>query len=133
MQVQLLPLPPIYMKKIIIAGSRNLEVSPYLIEELFIQFRLPFKNVEVVSGKCPTGIDLCGEKFAEIFELPVKPFPADWDKHGRAAGPMRNKLMASYADVLLLIWNGESAGSENMQQQMLRVSKPVFETILSRS
>jgi hypothetical protein len=121
------------MKKIIIAGSRHLEVSPYLIEELLLQFKQPTAHFEVVSGNCPTGIDACGEKFAELYELPLKKFPADWVTHGKAAGPIRNKLMAAYADCLLLIWNGETAGSQSMLDQMHRAGKPVFEVVISRS
>ena len=34
-------------------------------------------------------------------------FDTDWNKHGRAAGPIRNKQMAEYGDALLIIWDGE--------------------------
>ena len=32
-------------------------------------------------------------KFAEWARIPVKEYPADWQKHGRAAGPIRNQQM----------------------------------------
>ncbi len=40
--------------------------------------------------------------------------PAQWSKHWRAAGPIRNRDMAAYADALFLMWDGESRGSKNM-------------------
>ncbi len=65
-------------------------------------------------------------------KLPVKEFPADWDQHGNAAGPIRNAQMADYADALLLIYDGESRGSLNMRKQMAQLKKPIYEVILKR-
>ena len=44
----------------------------------------------------------------------MKRFPAEWDKYGRKAGPLRNEAMARYADALLAYWNGESKGTKSM-------------------
>lgn len=62
-----------------------------------------------------------------------KEFPADWKAHGKAAGPIRNKQMAEYADALLLIWDGESKGSASMKNEMLKLNKPVYEVIIKRT
>ena len=40
--------------------------------------------------------------------------PADWDKHGKAAGPIRNAEMAEVADALIAFWDGQSRGTANM-------------------
>lgn len=39
---------------------------------------------------------------------------ADWKVHGRAAGPIRNRLMAQHAEALIAIWDGKSPGTRNM-------------------
>ena len=39
------------------------------------------------------GADFMAGKFAEWARIPVKEYPADWQKHGRAAGPIRNQQM----------------------------------------
>ena len=39
------------------------------------------------------GADLMAHRAAEALNCPVEEYPADWDKHGRAAGPIRNKQM----------------------------------------
>ena len=41
-------------------------------------------------------------------------YPADWDRYGKAAGPMRNEKMAQNADALILFWNGTTPGSASM-------------------
>lgn len=60
------------------------------------------------------GADLLGKKYAEEKRYVVRRMPADWDKHGRAAGPIRNKQMAQSADALIAFWDGKSKGTENM-------------------
>jgi len=99
--------------KVIIAGSRTLyptldEISDYLIEA---DFRLNL--TEVICGMAK-GVDLQGKLWAERAKIPVAKFPANWNKHGRSAGAIRNKMMAEDADALLLIWDGKSRGSKNM-------------------
>lgn len=133
--------------KLIIAGSRYInkyrafyEAVSYLYyaeDSGFILNDFPKKNYitkvdEFVSGGCPTGPDRVPylmnsamDSYTEIIE-----FPADWKKHGKAAGPIRNREMAEYADALLLIWNGESRGSANMKKEMKKLGKPVYEIIL---
>jgi len=46
----------------------------------------------VIHGAC-RGADLLGEAAARRLGVPVLPFPALWDVHGRAAGPIRNQRM----------------------------------------
>lgn len=51
---------------------------------------------QIVSGGAD-GADSIGEMVAREDGLGLVLFPADWDKHGRAAGPKRNEQMARYA------------------------------------
>lgn len=110
--------------KLIIAGSRDLNPTFGFIKSC-IQMFSPGTITEIVSG-CAEGVDSEGEHFASHMNIPVKRFPADWDKHGKAAGPIRNREMAQYADVLLVIHNG-SNGSINMKLEMMKLGKRVYE------
>lgn len=123
--------------KLIIAGSRDLDINYDIIAGFLIFFNLD--NVrEIVSGTA-NGVDKAGENFTEIdgheeypcydYKLILTQFPADWT-HGKAAGPIRNRQMAEYADALLLIWDGKSRGSANMKSEMRKLGKPVYEVII---
>ena len=46
--------------------------------------------------------------------LNIELHPADWHRHGRAAGPIRNAEMAAEADALIAFWDGQSRGTANM-------------------
>ena len=86
-----------------------------------------FKVTEIVSGGCPSGADAAGERWASENDVGVLRFKAEWEKYGKAAGPIRNKKMAEYADALLLIWDGKSPGSRNMREEMKKLGKKIYE------
>lgn len=113
--------------KLIIAGSRNLDEEALVeqLKEMQTQNHDLVKAVEIVSGGA-AGADRAGEIYATGQDLPIKRFPADWGTHGKAAGPIRNKQMAEYADALLVFWDGVSAGTKNMIDHMYRKKKPVY-------
>jgi len=106
--------------KVIIAGSRTINKSVEEIAEYVKQSK--FKITEVVCGEAQ-GIDKSGKIWAKFEKIPVKSFPANWSKHGKIAGILRNNEMAVYADAAIVITNG-SRGSQNMILTMRRYIKP---------
>ena len=96
--------------KTIIAGGRNFNDYKLLVREC--RKRL-FEISEIVSG-CANGADKLGEKFANDYDVPIKKFPADWNKFGKSAGYIRNEEMAKYADALIAFWDGQSKGTKHM-------------------
>lgn len=109
--------------KTVIAGSRDIE-DIYEVNKII--------NDQVAKGLCITevvcgmarGVDWIGHCWARMNNIPVKEFPADWKKYGKAAGPIRNGEMAVYADQALVIHNG-SKGSRHMVMKMKQLNKPV--------
>ena len=109
-------------RKTVIAGSRD--ITSYDVVALAVKMSW-FDISEVVSGKA-RGVDALGEEYAKKNGLRVKSFPADWNKHGKSAGPIRNAEMARYADQAIIIWDGHSTGTKNMIEQMKKLKKPCF-------
>ena len=67
----------------------------------------------MVSGTA-RGVDSLGEAWAKHNNIPIKQFPADWTKHGKSAGYLRNQIMAEYAEACIVFWDGESKGAKHM-------------------
>ena len=96
--------------KVIIAGGREIDDYEVLLRALV---NASFDITAVISGGAK-GADALGERFATEAGLPLFKFPADWEKHGRAAGPIRNKVMGDFGDALIALWDGQSSGTKNM-------------------
>jgi hypothetical protein len=105
--------------KTIIAGGREFNDFLLLTTECS-----KLDITEVVSGRA-RGADSLGEEYASDNFIPVQFSPADWDKHGKAAGFIRNKEMAIYADQAIVFWDGKSKGSKHMIETMKKLGKPV--------
>lgn len=125
--------------KVIAAGSRDLLIltepntNPvaWLDTILCTAFQTlhPHNKLEIVSGGSGN-MDKLGERWAIYNDAELRVFKvdeADWKKHGKAAGPIRNRQMAEYADALVLIWDGKSRGSKNMLEEAQKRGLRVIE------
>ena len=114
--------------KLIIAGSRTINLAPSEMDAVVCRY-VPVAIHEIVCGMA-RGVDRHAHAWAEPYQrsgiYKIAEFPADWKRHGKAAGPIRNKQMADYADALLAIWDGRSAGTKNMIETMRRLGKQVW-------
>ena len=100
--------------RIIIAGGRDFDDYEMLDKRVrAIIYDLPQEEIEIVSGGA-RGADALGERFADAHDLAMVRFPADWDKHGKAAGHIRNAQMADYGTHLIAFWDEVSRGTKNM-------------------
>jgi len=86
----------------IIAGGRDY----ILTEEDFLWLDSLKPGIsEVVCGGA-RGADTGGFNWGWSRGIPVKSFPADWNAHGKAAGFIRNRQMAQYAERVVLFPGG---------------------------
>lgn len=104
------------MKRLIIAGSRTFN-DHLLLEREVNSFRKKFNldKVLIVTGDAH-GADTLAERYARLYDLPFKIYPANWKEYGRSAGPIRNRLMAKTCQkgFCIVFWDGMSKGTANM-------------------
>ena len=109
------------MYKIIIAGSRDfhdyellkLEANKFINEYKTTLSNLDDNSISIVSGHA-RGADKLGEQYAREHSYFCYVMPADWDKHGKRAGYLRNASMAKEANALIAFWDGQSRGTYHM-------------------
>lgn len=105
--------------RVIIAGSRTIdnialvELACYRAVQKWKKDDIRDYITEVVCGEAK-GVDTLGKELAKKANIPIKSFPAEWDKYGKKAGYLRNVQMAEYADALIAIWDGKSLGTKMM-------------------
>ena len=108
--------------KVIVAGSRELESlwlpsdgSTVVERAIGGSDAVDLDEVSRVISGTARGPDTWGERFAQSRDdVELTRMPADWDKHGKKAGPIRNEQMAKEGDVLVAFWDGQSTGTLNM-------------------
>ncbi len=118
--------------RIIVCGTRTFADGELLFRTLDRLTRR-LRKVTVVSGRAP-GADLLGEAWAKarghimldcagqhrqaLSKVLIDPFPADWGRHGRRAGRIRNEAMARSCrpgrDACVAFWDGKSKGTADM-------------------
>jgi hypothetical protein len=98
--------------KLIIAGTRTFDNYKLLKESILKNINI--SDIEEIVSGTAKGADSLGELFAFENDIPVKRFPANWEKYGKSAGYRRNVEMAEYGDTLLAFWDGVSKGTLHM-------------------
>ena len=80
----------------------------------------------VITGGCPTGADMHAERWTYERGVPVVRYPADWQRYGDAAGPVRNQLMlsAERPDLVLAFTGGK--GTNDMVRRARAAGVPVM-------
>lgn len=106
--------------KIAIVGSRDYPNAKAVIS--YVEGIHPYDTV--VSGGA-RGVDTTAEQAARFCGLSVEVFPADWKKHGKAAGFIRNKEIVDFSDRVVAFWDGKSRGTLNTIEYARRAGKPV--------
>jgi len=101
--------------RVIVCGGREFEDYD-LVKTVLAAFRNLWGDFTVVSGAAH-GADSLGERWARESELLVQRFPAQWDRHGKRAGYIRNQQMLdtlATGDAIVAFWNGASRGTQMM-------------------
>src|SRR5690242_1422091 len=109
--------------KTIVAGGRSFH-DYATVKRVLDEHRSEI--TEVVSGGA-NGADRLGERWAYENKVKLKVFPADWRRHGKVAGMIRNREMVQYAEALIAFPGG--SGTDNCI--MLAMAKfPHYVTVI---
>lgn len=81
--------------------------------------------ITVMVEGCARGADSLAERYATLVTIDNEHYPADWDRHGKAAGPIRNKQMLDEGLPELVVAFPGGRGTANMIEQAERAGVPV--------
>ena len=77
----------------------------------------------IVSGSA-AGADSLGEKYAREHSIPTLIHKADWAKHGKRAGFLRNIDIINDADCVIAFWDKISKGTASSIELARKHNKP---------
>lgn len=84
--------------RVLVCGSRRFENRAQLWARLD---ELPREGLHMIVGGA-RGADEMAEAWAKARAVPITVVPADWQRHGTKAGPIRNRQMLDMAPDLVL-------------------------------
>lgn len=107
-------------RRIVFSGDRNAMYSKYQksIEHIFDQFSITAQDM-IIHGGCK-GIDSIVNIIAQRRGCQIQMLKAEWDKHGHAAGPIRNIDMLNLKpDIVICIHPDltQSKGTAHMYRE----------------
>ncbi len=108
--------------RIAVTGGRD-----FKDEDLFYEVIDNMRLTHVIYGDCPTGLDHLMHYYLSC--RPVigrQRFKADWDKEGKAAGPIRNRQMIDEGRPKLLVAFPGGRGTADCMAHAKRNRIPVL-------
>jgi hypothetical protein len=108
-----------HMKTAVI-GTRTFENYPQLCETLD---NLSHKPTEIISGGAK-GADALAERYAHDNNIPLIVILANWEQHGKAAGPIRNQQIIEACEQVIAFWDGQSKGTGHTIKTAKAKGKP---------
>ena len=114
------------IKRVVVAGCRNYnnydEAKTYMDHCLS---NIKKENRIIIVSGGARGADALGERYAKENRYEIERYYANWDRYGKSAGPIRNKLMAEKSDYVICFWDGKSRGTKSMIEFAQELNKPL--------
>lgn len=111
------------MAIVCVSGSRSIN-NPSVVFGYLDAYHSQTPITELVHGGA-RGVDRLARMWAEGKGIAATEFEPDWDAYGKAAGPIRNEIMAEYAERVLVIWDGKSKGTAQCAKYAQSIGKHV--------
>lgn len=112
------------MIQIGVVGSRGFDnfdlltsILNFLIED--------YESTIIVSGGAK-GADSMAEIYASEMKLSTLIYEADWERFGKRAGFIRNKLIVDNSDFIVAFWDGKSKGTKHTIDLATNAGKEVI-------
>jgi hypothetical protein len=95
----------------LVTGSRDWTDNDRIATEM-AWYALGYTQLTLIHGACPTGADDLADRFGHRLGWQVERHPADWRRHGRRAGYIRNaEMVEAGAEVCLAFIRNNSRGA----------------------
>jgi len=105
------------MKKIIICGDRD------WINPIPIQTTLEKLKPDLVIHGCCRGADKTAEAIALHMGIKTHGYPANWEKHGKTAGPIRNRQMLKEHPEIVVAFHTDLKNSKGTKDMVFAANR----------
>jgi hypothetical protein len=116
--------------RVLVCGGRDYDNWTAFAAEMDMHAKR--MNIGLVVSGGARGADTMAKDWALSRGIPVAIFPANWTKHGKAAGPIRNQSMIDFMrpDVVIAFAGGR--GTADMIQRAINADVTVIQCMTIR-
>lgn len=107
--------------KFAVTGSRSI-VDPLVVAYILDWYKSEITSVIHGGAK---GVDSLAYQWAQKHQILVTVVLPDWQAHGKAADPIRNRTIVEHAEKVIAIWDGVSKGTKGTIDYARRICRPV--------
>ena len=108
------------MTKVLVCGGRD-----YNRQDLVFETLRAFDPTCIVQGGA-TGADALAREFADRYAVKCVTYNANWFKHGKAAGPIRNQAMLDFERPEVVVAFKGGRGTEDMVRRSKKAGIPIL-------
>lgn len=112
--------------KVLVCGGRDYSDYDTVIDVLN-DVEMTFGPIKAIIHGGASGADLLGSRWGFATGRSVMPFKANWNLHGKAAGPIRNQLMLDKAKPDLVVAFPGGKGTADMVARAKAANVKVIE------
>lgn len=87
-------------------------------------------NIHLIHGAA-RGADDCADQWGVVNWVPTSVYPAEWDKYGRRAGPLRNIQMLKEGKPDIVVAFPGGRGTEHMKKIAREAGVEVLEIVVA--
>ncbi len=110
------------MKKVIVSGGRNYSDKTHVFRVL-----LGLLPIDLIIQGGANGADKLAREFALEHGIACQTFEADWDTHGKSAGPRRNASMCEKNKDATAVFFPGGRGTDNCHMNAKRLGLTIVD------
>lgn len=109
-----IPFNPPTFRRVLVCGGRNYSDWDYL--KFILDAAHKSFPINCIIHGCAAGADSLADRWARENNVSIERYPADWEKYGKRAGPIRNLEMLSRSHPDMVIAFPGGSGTAHMKR-----------------
>lgn len=110
--------------RLLVCGGRDFDDFG-LMRDVLTEFEGGHAGITTLIHGGARGADALAEAWATMRRIPCAAFPADWSRHGKAAGPIRNQQMLDEGKPDYAIAFPGGRGTDDMAERCIKAGVPL--------
>jgi hypothetical protein len=114
------------MTNLFIGGTNKVKITVEDIDSAIDQIGVSRKDISTVVCGLQEGPELAGYTWAVLYNKFTDVHVPHLEQYGNMGWVIRNKVVISHSDLMLIYWDGKSAGARNLMNAGVKKNVTVY-------